>query len=197
MKIIITIQIPLCFIVKKNDIEFNIKRHYLGYSYFQVIIHSFKSVTRSHYRMMKIDAHLDLKLVIKMPHMLMISTVVDLHVNTVKPVCYYNNNTSTFEINLCEYGDVHPHPGPYNTRKDYDTSSPFTEVIQTKGLRFISQNICSLHAKITELRLIVQECRPHVIALMETKLNDAICDTELDIPAMIFIGGTELAMVGA
>ena len=36
------------------------------------------------------------------------------------------------------------------------------------------------HAKF-QLRISKQD-RPHVIALMETKLNDAICDTELDNP---------------
>ena len=59
---------------------------------------------------------------------------------------------------------------------------PLLKLYKLKDYGSFPKNICSVHAKITELRLIVQDCRPHVIALMETKLNDAICDMELDIP---------------
>ncbi len=104
-----------------------------------------------------------------------------------RPIPYYRNSNCTFQLDLCEFGDIHPHPGPArnNTNVGLDDNSsypsPYSIIKDAKGLKFISLNICSLYKKIDELRLIVLECKPDVISLMETKINDSICSTELNI----------------
>ena len=105
-----------------------------------------------------------------------------------RPICYYSNSVSTFRVNLLDCGDIHPHPGPNEQHSNNGNSkskvpeSPYVNIRMVKGLKIISLNICSLYAKLEELRLLVLECKPDIIALMETKLNYTICSSELGIP---------------
>ena len=101
-----------------------------------------------------------------------------------RPICYYSNSVSTFQVNLLQCGDIHPHPGPsdHQPSDSEHANPPYANIRMVKGLKIISLNICSLYAKIEELRLLVLESKPDIIALMETKLNDSICSSELNIP---------------
>ncbi len=105
-----------------------------------------------------------------------------------QPISYYNNSVSTFRVNLLDCGDIHPHPGPSDHPSNNDGSnlnvaeSSYGSIRTVKGLKIISLNICSLYAKLDDLRLLVLESKPDIIALMETKINDTICSSELVIP---------------
>ncbi|XP_072046946.1 uncharacterized protein [Amphiura filiformis] len=57
-----------------------------------------------------------------------------------------------------------------------------TKIFDTlKGLRFMCLNINSLNIKVHELSIITYDCKPDILGLNETKLNDYISDNELQI----------------
>jgi len=97
-----------------------------------------------------------------------------------RPLQYYSNCSSTFQIDLLFCGDIHPHPGPTNSDSQRDTT-PLADLQKLKGIKILSQNIDSLFAKIDQLRLMVYETKPDVLAIMETKINDTVCSSELAI----------------
>ena len=88
----------------------------------------------------------------------------------------YRYHSLFFEFLLLLSGDVHPNPGPLDTNLN-----KMWEPFKKRGLHFIHININSLLPKIEELRSIALKSNVAIIGITESKLDDSVSNSEIDI----------------
>ena len=88
----------------------------------------------------------------------------------------YRYHSLFFEFLLLLSGDVHPNPGPLDTNLN-----KMWEPFKKRGLHFIHININSLLPKIEELRSIALKSHAAIIDITESKLDDSVSNSEIDI----------------
>ena len=71
---------------------------------------------------------------------------------------------------------------PEVTQKNQDISFKKYSELSIKGLKFVHLNIASLLKNIDELRSIVMKKQIHIFAFNETRLDDSIRSSEIEIP---------------
>ena len=76
-------------------------------------------------------------------------------------------------------GDISLNPGPSYTNQTSDNNE--WDVFKARGLHFIHININSLLPKIEELRRIACQSKAAVIGISESKLDNSIFDSEIEI----------------
>ena len=64
-----------------------------------------------------------------------------------------------------------------------------------KGLFVCSLNIGSLLKHFDEIKVFLDEYKPHILGLNETRLNDDVEDDDLFIEGIVLLGEIEIAMV--
>ena len=79
-------------------------------------------------------------------------------------------------------GDINPNPGPQTPQSD-NTWTPF----EKSGLHFIHININSLIPKIDEIRSIAYRTNGAIIGITESKLDDSVTNSEIDIDNYVLI----------
>ena len=99
-------------------------------------------------------------------------------ISKIKP----KNHFLFFRIQLLLSGDVHPNPGP-QVPQFAKTWAPFKK----SGLHFIHININSLLTKIDEIRSIALNTNAAVIGITESKLDESVMNSEINIDNYILI----------
>ena len=77
-------------------------------------------------------------------------------------------------------GDVSLNPRPIQISPD--VSSTIREPLNKKGLHFLYININSLLLKKDEIRCISNKIKAAIIGITESKLNDTVPDSEVNLP---------------
>ena len=89
------------------------------------------------------------------------------------------NNKSFLRILLLLSGDISLNPGPvYNNQSLHSNER---NVFRSKGIHLIHLNVNSLLPKIDEIRYIAERTKAAVIGVTESKLNESIFQSEIQI----------------
>ena len=91
----------------------------------------------------------------------------------------YRNKDSFFKLLLFFSADIILNPGPSHINQTSDNNE--WDVFKARGLHFIHININSLLPKIEELRRIACQSKAAVIGISESKLDNSIFDSEIEI----------------
>ena len=91
----------------------------------------------------------------------------------------YRNKDSFFKLLLLLSGDISLNPGPSHVNQTSYNNE--WDVFKARGLHFIHININSLLPKIEELRRIACQSNAAVIGTSESKLDNSIFDSEIEI----------------
>ena len=91
----------------------------------------------------------------------------------------YRNKDSIFKLLLLLSGDISLNPGPSHINQTSDNNE--WDVFKARGLHFIHININSLLPKIEELCRIACQSKAAVIGISESKLDNSIFDSEIEI----------------
>ena len=91
----------------------------------------------------------------------------------------YRNKDSFFKLLLLLSDDISLNPGPSHINQTSDNNE--WDVFKARGLHFIHININSRLPKIEELRRIACQSKAAVIGISESKLNNSIFDSEIEI----------------
>ena len=94
----------------------------------------------------------------------------------------YGNHFHFFQLLLLLSGDIHPNPGPLDPQF-VNTWAPFNK----SGLHFIHININSLLPKIDEIRSMALNTNAALIGITESKLDESIPNSEININNYILI----------
>ena len=91
----------------------------------------------------------------------------------------YRNNKTYFRLLLLLSGDISLNPGPINgsQQHNYDQWAVFKKI----GLHFVHINVNSLLPKTDELRYIAKLSEAAVIDISESKLDDSVLSSEIQI----------------
>ena len=117
-----------------------------------------------------------------------ISTYNELHetcllsqfsVLTISTLKTTNNNKSFYRLISILSGDISLNPGPvYN---HHQPNLKEWDIFKIKGLHLLHLNVNSLLPKINELRYIAKFSNADVIGITESKLDNCILDSEIEI----------------
>ena len=89
------------------------------------------------------------------------------------------NNKSFLRILLILSGDISLNPGPvYNNQSLHSNE---WNVVRSKGIHLIHLNVNSLLPKIDEIRYIAERTKAAVIVITESKLDESIFQSEIEI----------------
>ena len=94
----------------------------------------------------------------------------------------YRNNFLFYRLLLLLSGDINPNPGPHDPQFDNKW-----ELFKKSGLHLIHININSLIPKIDEIRSIAQKINAAVIGITESKLDETVHNSEIDIENYVLI----------
>ena len=83
------------------------------------------------------------------------------------------------QVLLLLSGDIHPNPGPQLD----NLWTPF----EKSGLHFVHININSLLPKIDEIRSIAYNTNAAIIGITESKLDESVTNSEIDIDNYVLI----------
>ena len=88
----------------------------------------------------------------------------------------FKNNAMFYKYIILLSGDISLNPGP-----DQVDTSGIWHPFKKRGLHFLHLNVNSLLPKIDELRYISKLSNAAIIGITETKLDDSILNSELNI----------------
>ena len=91
----------------------------------------------------------------------------------------YRNSNSYYRLLLLLSGDISFNPGPFHNLQPLDHDE--WNIFKHRGLHFLHLNINSLLPKIDELRHIVRLTHAAVIGISESKLDDSVLNSEIQI----------------
>ena len=94
----------------------------------------------------------------------------------------YRNHFLFFQLLLLLSGDISPNPGPQNPQVD-----KMWEPFKKSGLHFVHINVNSLLPKIDEVRSIAQKTNAALIGITESKLDDSVPNSEINLSNYILI----------
>ena len=89
------------------------------------------------------------------------------------------NNKYFLRILLILYGDINLNPGPVYNNQSLDSNE--SNVFRSKGIHLIHLNVNSLLPKIDEIRYIAGRTRATVTGITESKLDEPIFQSEIQI----------------
>ena len=91
----------------------------------------------------------------------------------------YRNCNSYYRLLLPLLGDISLNPGPFHNLQSLDHNEWY--IFKHRGLHFLHLNINSLLPKIDELRHIARLTNAAVIGIPESKLDDSVPTSEIQI----------------
>ena len=96
----------------------------------------------------------------------------------------FGTRTHDITYHLLIAGDVHSNPGPQssaesNISTDSSAQSNPYQCFQRRGLNFLHLNTQSIIPKLSEIRLIVEQCRAAAFCVTETWLDASCTDDEV------------------
>ena len=91
----------------------------------------------------------------------------------------YRNSNSYYRLLLLLLGDISLNPGPFHNLQPLDHDE--WNIFKHRGLHFLHLNINSLLPKIDELRHIARLTNAAVIGISESKLDDSVLTSEIQI----------------
>ena len=90
----------------------------------------------------------------------------------------HQRNLSYYKHLLLLSGDISLNPGPVH---EYELNNEFWSPFRKRGLHFLHINVNGLLPKIEELRSIANRSNASVIGISETKIDDSVLNSEIDI----------------
>ena len=91
----------------------------------------------------------------------------------------YRHSNSCYRLLLLLSGDINLNPGPFHNLQPLDHDK--WNIFKHRGLHFLHLNINSLLPKIDELRHIARLTNAYVIGISESKLDDSVLTSEIQI----------------
>ena len=91
----------------------------------------------------------------------------------------YRNFSSFFHLLILLSGDISLNPGP-NPQHKLPCLNKWN-IFKSRGLHFIPLSIKSLLLKIEELRIMAQSTNATIIGISESKLNESVLESEIQI----------------
>ena len=91
----------------------------------------------------------------------------------------YRNLNSFFKLLILLSGDISRNPGPNHHHKLQCLKK--WNIFKSRDLHFIHRNVNSLLPKIEELRIIAKSTNDTIIGVSESKLDESVLETEIQI----------------